>query len=252
MPPMSRRNTGWILLAVTLAGLLAAALLPPIPQDPAYHRFADGRRLLGLPNGLNLLSSFAFTLAGLHGLAALARASLPDGAPKLPWAAFFLSVALVGPGSAWYHLSPENQSLFWDRLPMAAAFAALPCALIAERLGPRLGRALVLPGVLLGVGSVLFWILTEGVGRGDLRPYGVVHFLPVLLLPLLLLLRPAPGRDRPWWSALLLFMLATLAEALDRPLFALTGELASGHTLKHLLAALAVVCLARGLRPLKL
>jgi hypothetical protein len=53
------------------AALAAAAVigaLPRIPQDPAYHRFADRRTIWGLPHGLDVWSNLAFPLVGLWGL----------------------------------------------------------------------------------------------------------------------------------------------------------------------------------------
>ncbi len=41
------------------------------------------------------------------------------------------------------------------------------------------------------MGSVWYWHFTESQGRGDLRPYIVVQFLPMLLIPAILLLFPA-------------------------------------------------------------
>ena len=38
---------------------------------------------------------------------------------------FFLTVALTGIGSAYYHLEPNNDRLVWDRLPLAMMFMAL-------------------------------------------------------------------------------------------------------------------------------
>ena len=54
---------GLAVLAVT-----GAFLIPPIPQDPAYHRLADARSWLGIPNALNVLSNAGFVLVGALGL----------------------------------------------------------------------------------------------------------------------------------------------------------------------------------------
>ena len=58
---MGRR--GAIGLIGGLAALAAAAawLVPPIPQNPAYHRLADSRAWLGIPNALNVLSNAGFS-----------------------------------------------------------------------------------------------------------------------------------------------------------------------------------------------
>ena len=38
------------------------------------------------------------------------------------------------------------------------------------------------------VGPVAHWARTESLGAGDLRPYAIVQFLPMLLIPLTIIL----------------------------------------------------------------
>ena len=64
----------------------------------------------------------------------------------LPYLVFFLGVALTGLGSGYYHLAPDNETLFWDRLPMTIAFMSLISAQIVDRISIRAGLALLLPG----------------------------------------------------------------------------------------------------------
>ena len=47
--------TGLLVLSIVVITL--AFLLPPIPQDPAYHAFADQRTLHGVPHFWNVASS---------------------------------------------------------------------------------------------------------------------------------------------------------------------------------------------------
>ena len=56
------------LAAVSLLGLL---FVPPIPQPQIYHRFADQRTLLGIPNFWNVVSNLPFILVGALGPAIL-------------------------------------------------------------------------------------------------------------------------------------------------------------------------------------
>src|SRR5438045_1862187 len=65
---MTRRVRLGLLWAVLGVAVLGAALARPIPQDPAYHRFADTRAVWGLPNALNVLSNGAFVLVRALGL----------------------------------------------------------------------------------------------------------------------------------------------------------------------------------------
>ena len=97
--------------------------------------------------------------------------------------------------------------------------------------------------MILGVCSVLYWSWTEAQGRGDLRPYALVQFLPMLLMPLILLMYPQRYIRTSWlvW-AVLLYVLAKALEYFDRGIYAATGFM-SGHALKHLAAALAALCI---------
>lgn len=242
---------GWrvgVLGLVAGGAVCLAALLPRLAQDPAYHRFADPRALGGVPNAANVLSNVAFLLAGLAGLAAI-RAGPPllDRRERAPWLTFFAAVALVGPGSAWYHLAPSNGSLVWDRLPMAVAFAAFLVAVLAERIGPAAARLLA-PAAVAAAATVAYWFVTEAMGRGDLRPYALAQYAPLLLVPLVLLLYPARySHGAAWLAGLALYGLAKAAELLDAPLLAANG-IVGGHAVKHLLAAAAVGVFAWMLR----
>src|SRR5205807_2201967 len=106
---------------------------------------------------------------------------------------------------------------------------------IGERIDRRAG-ILLLPLVAAGAGSVLYWHWTEGQGRGDLRPYVLTQFYPLLAIPLMLLLFPAPyTRSGELFAALGWYVVAKACEELDGPIFAL-GHALSGPTLKYLAA----------------
>jgi len=57
-----------ILLGLATASLAGLLLLPPIPQDQSYHKFADQRALFGVPNFWNVVSNFPFIAIGIVGL----------------------------------------------------------------------------------------------------------------------------------------------------------------------------------------
>ena len=113
------------------------------------------------------------------------------------------AIALVAFGSGWYHVAPSNASLMWDRLPMTVAFMALFAAVLADRISWVLGRALLWPLVVAGIASIAWWVRTEAAGAGDLRAYALVQFLPLMLIPLILLLwRQGSLAARPLWLAI--------------------------------------------------
>ena len=230
--------------ALLLAGviLLVAAvwlLVPPIAQDPAYHDFTDRRRFLGIPNFWNVVTNLPFILVGAAGVYLLSRGGVRGGLPELrPSAmAFFAGVALTGFGSGYYHLEPTNTTLVWDRLPMAISFMAFFSIILGEHLSVQAGRRLLWPLVIAGIASVLYWHLTEQQGRGDLRPYALVQFLPFLLIPLVMLIfRSRLTGTGYLWGVIAAYLASKLAEFLDAEIYTWTGMI-SGHSLKHLLAA---------------
>jgi hypothetical protein len=52
-----------------------------------------------------------------------------------------------------------------------------------------------------GLASVAYWAWSEAQGVGDLRPYALVQFLPMLLIPVLLLThRPLIGSGKHYMT----------------------------------------------------
>jgi hypothetical protein len=218
----------------------------PIAQWPSYHAFADDRTFLGVPNAQNVLSNIGFLIAGAWGaLFLLSRqGKFVTGMLLAAYLVFFLGVLFTAFGSAYYHLQPDNQTLVWDRLPMTVMFMGFFAAVIGEVINPRAARALLLPLLAAGLASVLWWARTESAGAGDLRFYGLVQFLPLLLTVLMLIMYRAPKRFTPYVLAMaLLYVLAKLFEHFDHEIFKALGGVAAGHALKHLVAAAAAACL---------
>lgn len=238
----------WLLFAV-LAGV--AGLLPPIPQPPSYHQFADRSACFGARHCLDTVSNLAFVLAGLAGLRFLAgegaRRAFADVREALPYRAFFFATALIGLASGYYHLAPDNGRLAWDRAAMALAFMSWFAAILGERVGVAWARRL-LPWLLAaGLGSIAYWAWSESVGRGDLRAWGLMQLVPMLFAPLLLRLYPAPYGARDVLAVLGLYVVALACDFLDRPIAMATG-IVSGHTLKHIVAAGAAYRVLAGLQ----
>jgi len=236
-----------LLAMVVLASFGLVLLLPPLAQDPDYHDFADARALFDVPNFFNVASNVFFLFVGIAGLRACLRADL--GAARRAWVTFFAGVALVSVGSAYYHWSPNDATLIWDRLPITVAFMGLFSALLGEYAGGRLGELVLAPAALLGVASVLWWSLFD-----DLRPYVWIQLMPLLAIPTVMVLFPARYSHR-WLlvAALGAYALAKLAELDDRAVFEWSRGWIGGHGLKHVLAALGcfgVLEMLRRRRPL--
>ncbi len=235
------------MIALAVGAVVLALLLPRIPQPAAYHAFADQRTMMGIPNFWNVISNAAFIPVGLAAFWVMARNPKPRFHASFErWAYLvaFAGVLLVGLGSGYYHLHPDNQTLFWDRLPMTLVFMALLSAVIAERIDTMVGALLLLPFLLLGILSAEVWRRGELTGVGDLRFYLLVQFYPMLAIPLMMALFPARytrTRDMSW--LVLWYAMAKALEQWDAAVFRATGGVMSGHALKHLAAALAVAAL---------
>jgi len=228
---------------ITAFGSLAFVLsMQPIAQDQAYHGFAERGEYFGIPNFFAVISNIPFLLVGIAGLRFCG--TRPSMGYRPAWWIFFTGVAIICAGSAWYHLNPNNDTLVWDRLPMSIGFMGLLVALLAEYVDARLGRILLLPAILAGMFSVIYWHMYD-----DLRFYVWVQFMPLLVVPVLMaLFRPKYTRQWLLPAALACYLLSKLMEAYDREVFAVTQGYVGGHTLKHLLAALSCYVVLRMLQ----
>jgi len=204
------------MLGVALGIAVLMVRLPPVSQPASYHQFADQRLWLGIPNFGNVVSNLAFAIVGVWGLWILFKPgnltnAFIDPREHRPYIAAFLGLLLTAFGSAYYHLAPSNAHLVWDRLPFLVAIAA---------------------------GSVLQWYGDELHGRGDLRFYAAVQLYSVLVLLIALVLKPRYSRSADFAALFGCYLLAKIFETADRFIFA-HGHIISGHTLKHLAAAMA-------------
>lgn len=241
-------SRGWIVIVLPACVIaFAAVLLPPLAQPPEYHRFADTRAWFGVPNFFDVASNLAFLVVAVTGFFIVFRDPSGRG-DRLSYALFFLALAVTAFGSAWYHLAPDNERLYWDRLPITICLAALLSAVITERLGIKSGRLLLGPLAAVGAGTVWYWLHSELMGAGNVLPYFAFQLYTLLAILLLMHLCPSRyGRGENLFRAVMLYGAAVLAELFDRQIFAL-GEVVSGHTLKHILVGTAAYLLVRMLR----
>ena len=252
---MNHRTRLWLLGILAVAILLVAAIIPPIPQPQEYHQFADRRSYFGIPNFFDVISNIVFLFVGTAGLAFLSHSrgllarrtfvALPE---RWPYLILFLSVMATCFGSAYYHWAPDNGRLVWDRLPMAVGFMALLAAMLAERVSLKTGLRLLPFLIAIGAWSVMHWHWTEQRGAGNLNFYIVVQFCSLLVILMLgIFFPPKYTRGADIYIVIAWYGVAKLAELGDREIYAL-GQVISGHTAKHLLAALAVYWILRMLQ----
>lgn len=233
----------WYAGLVLLAGAGAWPWLPQQDAD-AYFKFADQRAWLGIPNFGDVASNFAFAFVGIHGLLRVRKWRKADPhSAILPYAAL-LSVAmiLVALGSGYFHWFRTRESLVWDRMAMTLIFASLLTMLIRDRHpfnGPK-----YLYAVLAMIGIITAW----GVHYGfkDVRPYAILQAGAIVMIVTLAL--DYQGRQLPRSSLiwlLVLYGVAKILESNDTAIFQALHQV-SGHTLKHVVAALAILMFVHG------
>ena len=247
-----------------LIGVLAALALlamfgPALPSElAATPHFVDQRTWNGLPNAMNVLSNLPFLMFGLWGLVRLhrldheherAQAGFPQRhalaepqaeALDCAWL-FFAGLVVTAAGSAFYHLQPDVLRLSADRAGMAVAFAGLIGVAVSERVSPRAGWPAAC--FMLGGGLLAVAVFHE---THNVLPWAVVQFGGMLLVLGLALLRPvagALGLKLGW--VIFFYALAKMLELADSAFYEATAHLVSGHSLKHLIAAMAALPVLR-------
>ena len=263
MPTQARtrhftRREGW--LAGAAAVLLALGLAAPDLAADAYSggaSLSDVRTLMGLPNAIDVLSNLPFLLAGIWGLLLLHRVErrhdhhpgharclahdeLPGSALDCAWL-FFAGLLLVAAASAFYHLQPADMlRLAGDRAAMAVTFAAVRGRAVAARVSQRPYWPAAC--ITLAAGFLAVAVFHE---TGNVAPWVVVQFGGIALVLWMATMRPVRGGTRPlhlklgWIIAA--YGLAKVLEMADGALYELTQHVISGHSLKHVAAALAAL-----------
>ena len=238
--PLRGRLAGVAVVAVlTLIALFAVRL----SQPTAYHLFADTRAYLGIPNFMNVASNLAFMAVGAIGIISLLGSS-GDRGPRVPYLLLFASLMAVSIGSMYYHWEPGHARLFWDRAPMTLAFASFLAGTVADRFGERWGRRALWAVSALTLGCLVYWRLSFGAGDDNVWPYVVSMYGSMAIAILLVVLFPSryPAEVHAF-LALMIFAVGMAFDSwLDAPLYRLTAVI-SGHSLKHLLAAAAMLWL---------
>lgn len=205
------------------------------------HPFVDARVWLCVPNAADTLSNIPFALLALWGLRLqMLRGSLLPAASRAALAVLWLGLFLTALGSGLYHWLPTPVTLMADRLGMAVAFAgalALSTAGLLSQAAAWRALALLLPAAALAACLPL---------HGNLLPWLVVQFGGVLWLLLAAFgPRQSDALAVRWGWVVAAYAVAKVFEVNDAAVFYATADWGvlqiSGHTLKHFVAAAAVL-----------
>ena len=251
---LSRREA-WLLGASAV--LLVLGLAAPDMTGPGAGSvpLSDIRTFMGLPNAIDVLSNLPFLLVGIVGLyrlhrlershehghaAVVAYGELPGSTLDCAWL-FFAGLVLVAAGSAFYHLQPDDVlRLAGDRAAVAVAFAGVVGLAVSDRVSQRAGWPAACIALAAGLLAVAVFHET-----GNVTPWAVVQFGGMALVLWMASMRAVSGGTRRMQLKLVwiiaAYALAKVLELADGAVYELTQHLVSGHSLKHVAAALAAL-----------
>lgn len=237
--PLSAREVG-LLASLVLLGLVAV-LSPALTYDTGL-LFADARHWHGVPNAMDVFSNLPFALLGGWGLWRLrvqARGRVRDCARM-----FFIGLLVTALCSTFYHLHPDVMRLAADRAGMTVAFAGLIGLAVADRVSHRAGWPVAW---FVMVGGLIAALVHQQ--TGNVVPWALVQFGGMALVVVLAAMRPiggAPGLKL--CGVIAFYALAKVLELGDHAIFDATHHMISGHSLKHMVAALAAVPVLMAIR----
>jgi hypothetical protein len=126
---------------------------------------------------------------------------------------------------------------------MTIAIMALFSIIIAEFISVQKGKCLLMPLLLAGIVSIVYWYVSELNGVGDLRFYALIQFYPIVAIPIILICFNAKfTNEKAYWCLLIAYIIAKVFEYYDAEVFNALG-LISGHSIKHIIAAFGMYVL---------
>jgi hypothetical protein len=227
------KNSPLFLLVLVIVLSVALWNFIPLEDAKSFFNFADKRTLISIPNALDVLSNLPFFFVGIYGFK-----NLYQSKHELFWFGFFISLSslLTAFSSTYFHWAPTPDTLVPDRLTMTFGFSAIISIIIADRISLKLGHVILTLLIPLGLYSVLgyHW------GHLSLRPYILLQYGGIvycLIASFLLKANRLP--NKVFLGTIGLYVLAKIFEIFDHQVFQVL-ELISGHSIKHIIAALAV------------
>jgi hypothetical protein len=208
----------------------------------SYHLFADERSVCGVKYGLDVFSNLSFLIVGFF---ACLKYKVTNNKNLALWITA-LGAMLVCFGSSYYHMSPSDSRLVWDRLPMALVFAGIMSYSIIQLnliSFVKNKNAFTWSYLIFSLGCVFFWYLGTIIGFNGLAPYVFLQFGGLALLVYMGYIAYKEKKTSLVFKIAALISLYTVAkffETYDSEVFSYTNLVISGHTIKHFISAVAL------------
>lgn len=203
-----------------------------------YHEFVDERNFMGISRVWDTVSNVAFLWVGCLFIKEIFLTDKKDHNLIL----VAIGSILVCFGSAYYHLLPADSRLLWDRLPIAVVFAGILNYSIHsnQMIKESMKNQFDIGYLLFSISAVLIWYIGSLYEKNWLGLYVFIQFGGMILLIYMAMTGKNKEFNKKIILVLLWYVLAKLAEHFDNQIYHMTNELFSGHTLKHILSAIAL------------
>lgn len=231
-------NKKFFYIILLLSSLLVGGLFffHPIHQDLHYHNFAEQRFLGSVPHWGDVLTNLGFAITGLLLLRYKHNTEQYPG-QKTVFDCFVFSCFALCLGSGYYHWSPNNYVLLWDRATMLLGFALilLDTAIIYSIFTPQHLVKKIIGLELLFLLTLFPWVCFD-----RLELYVLAQFFVMSVMPLLAI-KNYLEKGSHYQHILYMFLFYSLAkffEHYDVFFYHLLGF--SGHSIKHLCYAISL------------
>lgn len=248
-----RQQIFWTIFGLLLLSsfILQSKGLLQTPEH--YHHFIDNRKLLGIQNLMDVVSNILFFIVSIYTAWSLNKNNTQGSLFKnlktnqLNVNIVLTGCMLVGFGSAFYHLAPSDHRLMWDRLPMTIVFSGIVSHAITHlNLLPKNWSITKMSCSYLALSlfSVVLWYVGTLINQNWIGLYSFVQFGGIILL-LYLAGSAYSLKDNTYLKMIMkvigLYIVAKVAEHYDHQIFDFTYNIISGHSIKHMVSALALL-----------
>lgn len=249
-----KKHIFWSTWSLLFLATFAAQLFGILNKfSPSENLFADLRVLCGVHNFGDVISNISFVLVGLYAITYLVR---NDNKDFNMWLIAIGSI-MVGLGSAYYHNNPNNATLVWDRLPMSIVFSGIFMYSIntLHLIEKRNYQLASLAYLVFSIATVLIWKLGTKINLNLITPYVFLQFggmVLIIVLAIMAFFEKKAQLSKTLFVIIVCYAVAKVFEHFDFQVFTALNHTISGHSIKHLFSALAIILWFKLLSPPKL